>query len=379
MKKDSIKILLTGDFCPINRVEKLAINRNFIEVYNDFIDVFKESDLNIIDLECPLTLSESATNKIGPHQKAHPDCINLIKYANINAVALANNHIMDYDSEGISDTLKLCSENDVKIVGAGKTMEDAGIPLSLMLNDKKIAVLNFADNEFLSSSDNLFNCNPLDPVQNSLDIKNARQNHDFIILIIHAGNEFYELPSPRTKKLYRFLIDQGADTIVSHHTHVFSGYEIYKSKPIFYGLGNFIYDWHGKVNESWKKGFIVQLNISNQISFEIIPLKQCDDKPGIFKLNIDETREFNEKLENLNKLIANDKKLEEEFQKYCSTVFPMYNSFIEPILGPHITALKKRNLFPKLISRRKRLLLLNLARCESHREVLLNLLNKNEF
>ena len=84
-------------------------------------------------------------------------------------------------------------------------------------------------------------CSQIDPVRLFYDIAAAKKRHDYLIAVIHAGNEFYDLPSPRTKNLYRYLIDNGADAVVAHHTHRFSGYEIYKSKPIFYGLGNFIY------------------------------------------------------------------------------------------------------------------------------------------
>jgi poly-gamma-glutamate synthesis protein (capsule biosynthesis protein) len=80
----------------------------------------------------------------------------------------------------------------------------------------------------------------------------------------------------------------------------------------------------------------------------------------------------------LNSIIADDKLLETEFQKYCEQVLPMYDAFIEPYFGKIITSLRKRGLFPKLMGRRKRLLLLNITRCESHKEVLHYLLKKNE-
>jgi len=80
----------------------------------------------------------------------------------------------------------------------------------------------------------------------------------------------------------------------------------------------------------------------------------------------------------LNAIIADDVQLEARFLEYCRSVFPMYDAFLEPRFGKVITALRKRGLFPKLLSRRKRLLYLNLIRCESHREVLLKLLKKYE-
>jgi poly-gamma-glutamate synthesis protein (capsule biosynthesis protein) len=378
LKTDPIKILITGDFCPHNRIEELALKEDFGAIFNDFIDVFKGNDLNITDLECPLTESKSARPKTGPHQKAHPDCIKILKYAGISLAAMANNHMMDYDVAGAAETIELCKANEIGTVGIGKTEEDAAKPYSVSIEGKNIAILNFADNEFLSTPDGSFNCNPLNPIQYFYDIKGVRQNHEYVIVIIHAGNEFYELPSPRTKKLFRYLVDQGADVVISHHTHAFSGYELYNSKPIFYGLGNFIYDWPGKTNSRWNKGYVVRLNVKEKTDFEIIPLKQCNEVPGVFHLNSEENDVFIKEIDRLNKIIADDSQLETEFQKYCNSVNPMYDAFIEPNFGKRIASLRKRGLFPKLMSKRKRLLLLNITRCESHRDVLIRMLKQYE-
>lgn len=378
MNNNPIKILVTGDFCPINRIEELAKEKDYKSIFNDFIDVFRKNDLNVIDLECPLTKSNHARAKTGPHQKAHPDNINILKYANISLAAIANNHIMDYGSNGVIETLKLCRDNDIDTVGIGSSAEEAAIPFSRKIRDKHIAILNFADNEFISAPDRLFECNPFDPIGCFNDISKARLTHNFVIVIIHAGNEFYELPSPRTKKLYRGLIDMGADAVISHHTHAFSGYELYHSKPIFYGLGNFIYDWPGKSYSSWNKGYMVKLLLSDEVNFEIIPLKHNNEKPGVFQLDKEEKIAFSNELHQLNLIIEDDQLLESRFLDYCQSVFPMYDAFLEPYFGKLITALRKRNLFPRLISTRKRRLYLNLIRCESHRDVLLRLLQKIE-
>ena len=377
MSNQTIKVLITGDFCPINRIEKLVLESNFNAIINDFARVFQGNDLIITDLECPLTESESKRKKIGPHQKAHPVCIELLKQIGVNLVAMANNHIMDYGSGALSETLELCRLNNIAVVGVGKTPQEAADPFNFSRDGQSVAVFNMADDEFIVSPDHQFRCNPVNPVSAFYYLKKAREMHDYIIVIVHAGNEFYALPSPRTKKLYRYLVDMGADCVISHHTHAFSGYEIYKQKPIFYGLGNFIYDWPEKRNTTWNKGYIVRLLLGNGVNFELIPLKQGNENPGIFRLNSEETMEFNNEIKRLNKIIIDDDRLEADFQKYCETILPTYDSYIEPYFGKLISALRKRGLFPKLMSGRKRLLLLNIIRCESHRDVLLRMLSGN--
>ncbi len=378
MKEEAVRVLVTGDFCPMYRTEKLALKQDFDPVFNDYIEVFRDNDLNVIDLECPLTLASAIRPKTGPHQKAHPDTIQLLKYAGVHLAALANNHIMDYDSPGIRETLESCQKHDIHTVGVGTSREEAARPFSITIKGKKLAILNFADNEFLSTTDSSYQCNPIDPVRAFNDLGQVRQTHDYLLVILHAGNEFYELPSPRTKELYRYLVDLGADAIIAHHTHAFSGYEIYKSKPIFYGLGNFLYDAPGNWNSPWNHGYVVRLHLSEQVDFEIIPLKQSNEKPGVFHLDKEESDAFHQELKQLNRIIVDDDKLEAEYTKYCQSVYPMYDAFIEPPFGKYVAALRKRGLFPKLMSRKKRLLLLNLIRCESHRDVLLKMLKKYE-
>ena len=378
MNSEPIKILFAGDFCPVNRTESLALAKNYNLIFNDIIDVFVGNDINAVNLECPLTLSKSKRLKTGPHQKAHPETIEILKYAGVKLVAMANNHIMDYGSEGVEDTLRLLEMNRIKTVGIGKCFEDAAMEYSLMISDKKIAILNYAENEFLTTPDGQYCCNPLDKIKIFYDIESAKSKHDFTIVVIHGGNEYYGLPSPRIKKLCRFIVDLGADAIVNHHTHIFSGYEIYNSKPIFYGLGNFVYDWPGKRNSTWNEGYIVKLELGEAICFKIIPYTQNNEKPGVFKLNPREKELFQQKMIKLNTVIDDDERLEDEFRKYCDSVYDIYSSFIEPSFGKKIASLRRRGMFPNIMSRKKRLLFLNIARCESHRDVLIRILKKYE-
>jgi len=119
--KDYVNILITGDFCPVNRTGNLAMSKDIDLVFNDFVDVLQGNDLNIIDLECPLTSTNEARLKTGPHQKASPECIDILKYGHINVVTMANNHIMDYGSIGAKETIELCKHNGIVTIGVGNS------------------------------------------------------------------------------------------------------------------------------------------------------------------------------------------------------------------------------------------------------------------
>jgi hypothetical protein len=373
---ETIKILLTGDFCPHLRIEQLALNNQPELVFNDLLPDFQSSDLSIIDLECPLVDEGNRINKTGPHLKARPETIRLLKFAKIQLAAMANNHIRDFGEEALLKTIALCHEHGICTVGVGKNIDEARTPYTVVIKGIRIKVLNITENEWSNTFGNEAGANPLDLIKNYYDIKQASSESDVVIVIFHGGNEFYELPSPRVKETLRFYVDAGANAVISHHTHVSSGYEVYKGVPIFYSLGNFCYDSQKNPVDEWNYGYVVILKINEKIEFEIIPFVQNLTIPGVHKLLGSEKDLFLKRIHTLNKVIANDKLLEEHFIKYFNENDYRYDQIFEPYHCRIFVSLRKRGLFPSLLSKRKKRLFLNIVRCDSHRDMLLTYLNK---
>jgi poly-gamma-glutamate synthesis protein (capsule biosynthesis protein) len=371
-----IKILLTGDFCPILRIEQLALKDEPERVFNDLMTEFQSSDLNIVDLECPLVDAGTMIKKSGPHLKASPETIKLLKFANINLVAMANNHIRDYGDEGLLKTILLCKENGIDTVGVGEDIEEARLPYSVTIKGIKVKVLNITDNEWSNTNGNEPGANPLDLIKNYYDIRKAKSESDIVIVIFHGGNEFYKLPSPRMKETLHFFADAGATAVISHHTHVSSGYEVYNGIPIFYSLGNFCYDSQEKHVDEWNYGYAVILNINRKTEFEIIPFVQNSANPGVHKLSGSGKDYFLNRIYKLNDIIANDKLLQEHFIDYCKENAYRYDLIFEPYRNKFLAFFKKRGLLPSLLSNRKKRLFLNIIRCDAHRDILLAYLDK---
>ena len=184
----------------------------------------------------------------------------------------------------------------------------------------------------------------------------------------------YNLPSPRLKKTLRFFADCGADAIINHHTHCISGYEIYNSKPIFYSLGNFVFDSAGERDSLWNYGMAVKLHVSSTgISYTLYFLEQFNRQPAL-KVICEEELPFS--LGDLNKTISNDQLLHLNFKKFVQNKEKMYQSYLEPIKSRYYQALRNRGILPSLWNERKRFYLKNLISCESHREIVLNILEE---
>ena len=103
------------------------------------------------------------------------------------------------------------------------------------------------------------------------DIKKLSEKVDLVILLAHWGYEFVHIPPFGLTLEAKSFIDAGADCIIGGHSHVIQGYEIYKDKPIFYSLGNFIFD---QKLRSTRYSTILDISIDaeNTISHRFIPI-----------------------------------------------------------------------------------------------------------
>ena len=370
-----VKVIVTGDLCPINRISDLVNSNNIKEVYNDFATVLDNSDINITNLECPLYNGIDTIKKSGPNLSVDESFVKLLNEGKFNLVTLANNHIMDSGSKGLFSTMQICENSEISFVGAGSNLEDARKPYIKVINGLKIGILNFTENEFSTTNDENPGANPLNPISNYYDIKKTKKEVDFLMIIIHGGHEYYELPSPRMQETYRFFIDAGADAVVGHHTHCCSGYEIYNNKPIFYSLGNFLFDWPNKRNSVWNFGFALELNIEkNNFEFKLHPYEQNNEIAGIHLLNQIQLEKFEIKIKELNTIIGDKLLLNNYYNKFINDSKKDYLCMLQPYSSKILKALYHKNLLPSIYSKDKKRLLLNLIRCEAHRDRLIGIL-----
>lgn len=373
-----ITIGFTGDFCPWLRVEDEVKSNHWQPLFSEVKSFFEQNDLNVLDLECPLTTANKGIRKSGPHIKANPQTAAILNHLNCALVATANNHFKDYGWEGMQQTYETLTKHSISWLGSGADYKEASKTFYWEKDGTTIAFINVTENEWTTTHDASPGCHPIDLADIFYKIQEAKNNADFVVVIAHGGHEHYELPSPRMKKWYRFFVDAGANAVIAHHTHVISGYEIYKEAPIFYSLGNFCFDWQGLRNQPWNKGMIVRLGFEKgkAITFEMEFVSQNNDEAGLSLLNDTEKKAMLMHLDRLNEIILDDTLLENEFKKYAATWKPVMNAWIQPYKGKYLPSLYKRGLLPSIISENKKLLYTNLIQCESHRDILLNALKK---
>ena len=367
-KAGLFSIIIAGDLYPSSAFHEI-IQTSQHESLRELRTILKNCDLSIVNLESPLTESANFISKSGPHLNASPGHAKSIRDIGFDVVTLANNHILDMGEKGVHDTIKACAEASLKTVGAGVDLENARKPMIVKLNGFRLGILSLAENEFSVATASSAGASPLDLAENHHQIRKLLEKVDFILVVLHGGNEYYPLPRPGLVKNCRFLVDSGAGAIVCHHTHVPGGMEIYRNAPIFYGIGNFFFQKIEKPLE-WYQGYLVKLWIAcdTQARFELIPYWQCKEEINIRLMNKNEKKQFIQKLNGFSRIIKNQRLLSKKWGEYCSRerILTFYGMLglnkIECIL-------LKMGFWPFWKMSRKRLNeLLNLFRCDSHQE-----------
>lgn len=365
-----MEVVIAGDYCPIGRVAEIIKEGKYSPLLDDIRDITNKADYSIVNLECPVVMEDAhPIDKCGPNLKSDNKSIEALKWAGFDCVTLANNHFYDYGKVGVKNTLDACDEFKIDYVGGGMNIDEASITLYKDIAGKKLAIINCCEHEFSIATETSAGSNPLNIVKQYYAIKEACENADKVIVIVHGGVELFWLPSRRMIETYRFFVDAGADAIINHHQHCYSGYEVYKGTPIFYGLGNFCFDSITK-DYRWTSGYMVCLgfNESEKIEFELIPYRQCDEQARVRLIEGEEKVSFFKNLIEYNDIIADDTKRENEYLLWCAQTEGMFRNTINPVYNRLTAWLFKSPLGKKIISKRKLLQTLNYVVNESHIE-----------
>lgn len=364
-----MRVLIAGDFCPRDRVAEKFEQGDYESVFGEVKGIISEADYSIVNFECPVTKGkEKPILKQGPNLRCSEKGMEAVKWAGFNCVTLANNHFLDYGKEGVEHTLAACEKYGIETVGGGINLQNASKILYKEIEGKILAIANCCEHEFSIASEETAGANPLNPIQQYYAIKEAKEKTDYVLVIVHGGHELHQLPSPRMQEIYRFFIDAGADAVINGHQHCFSGYEVYKGKPIFYGLGNFCMDKSPiRVNEPWNYGYMVRLSINDgNIVFDIIPYEQCGEIPSVRLLK--NRIVFDARMNELNKVIVSTEALKKATDDYYKSTENKFIVAHEPYTNIWLKKLFSLHLLPSLMSKKRLLNILNFVECESQRD-----------
>lgn len=239
-------------------------------------ELLSGADITFGNLECPFSDSNVPIRE-GIVFRCLTKYVPGLLYAGFDGLSTANNHAFDQGAKQIAFTRDFLLSQNILPVGAGRNQEEAWTPAiinrknsphlpSLIKEGEGEFQVAFLAASYASHNDGGKTRNDFVARIEDLDIlkskiSNLKSENYFVIVSMHAGTEYMRHPNQEQINFARAAIDAGADVVIGHHPHWIQPIEIYKNRPIFYSLGNFVFD------QSWsqetKEGLAVRLVISD--------------------------------------------------------------------------------------------------------------------
>jgi poly-gamma-glutamate synthesis protein (capsule biosynthesis protein) len=220
----------------------------------------------IINLETSVTRSADFEPK-GINYRMHPGNVPCLSAAQIDCCVLANNHVLDWGSTGLAETLQTLADADIAVTGAGIGAAAAGRPAIIDLpGGARVVVFGMCVGSsgipwHWAAREDRPGVNLVDELSASTagafteQVASLRQPNDVVVASIHwGGNWGYDIPGDQIEFAH-VLIDSGTvDIVHGHSSHHAKAIEIYRGKPVLYGCGDFIDDYEGITGHEQYRG-----------------------------------------------------------------------------------------------------------------------------
>jgi len=254
MAASFVRLMFGGDAMLGRHVRDVMLRDGIQAPLEAIAPLLHTADLAVANLECALTGAEERWHGVPKayYFRALPDAARTLSEAGIRLVGLANNHTLDYDVQGLADTLRTLDAHGIAHTGAGPDLAWAGAPAVVPCGDVLVGMAAFCDHQddFAATDDH--------PGINWLDLHDERSAADVFaralaplhaagvrwrVLSLHWGPNWATAPAPHLRRLARAAIDVGWNVVYGHSAHVFQGIEVYRGRPILYAAGDLVDDY----------------------------------------------------------------------------------------------------------------------------------------
>lgn len=339
---------------------------------SDLARIIGDSDYAVCNFEAPVAGFGRSQEKSGPLYAQRAETLTGLKAQGFDLVLLANNHMMDFGTAGLSATMQEASKAGLDAIGAGLDFEQAYAPLVKEIQGLRFGLVNAGEAQFGvldyferngAAGYAWVNHRRIDETVRSL-----KESCDYVIVFSHAGLGRYPVPQKEWRHRYKQLCALGADVVIGSHPHVPQGYEQHNGSLIFYSLGNFYFDSR-KFPGNADSTYSVLLNFpgaGNAVTFEPVFHYRSD---GLIRLA---PEQYRADLAALNDLLGD--RYREEHDAMCEAAYRKIRGSVKLSVSPFPLERGLRAV-PKRVTRRlfgrdkpvdKETLLLHLLRNESY-------------
>ncbi|MEA5387932.1 CapA family protein [Haloarculaceae archaeon H-GB11] len=271
----ALRIGLTGDVMLGRLVDERQRRRAVTSVWGTVLDRLQRLDGLLVNLECCLSDRGRPWRRTRRafHFRANPAwAIPALEAGGVDACALANNHVLDFEVPALYDTLDHLDEAAIARAGAGRDRDDALDPAVLSVDGLDVAVVSFTDNtpEYAATATSpgtawidvdVDDAETRGTVEEEL-ARAAARDPDLLIASLHWGPNMVTAPPERFREFGRWLVAQGVDLVHGHSAHVFQGIEVVDGRPICYDTGDFVDDYAVDPDLRNDRGFLFELSVT---------------------------------------------------------------------------------------------------------------------
>ncbi len=236
---EELHMVAVGDIMLDRSVGKKINSNGCAHIIEQVAEQLCEGDITFGNLECALST-------VGAHEpfgacifRADPKTVEVLVLGGFDIVSLANNHTLNSGNAALMQTLDHLEEAGIAYVGAARERERGSHPTFFVVQDMRIGFLAYTDLTFAHESHSKVD---RDLTKMRAQVTQAKNNCSLLIVSYHWGEEYRRKPTSRQVQVAHASIEAGADVVLGHHPHILEGVEIYETRPIFYSMGNFVFD-----------------------------------------------------------------------------------------------------------------------------------------
>ncbi|MBE0416186.1 MAG: CapA family protein [Coriobacteriia bacterium] len=246
----TLTVAAVGDMHFDRRVKELIEREGGLAPLKYVADRLSAVDIAVGNLESPLSNGGTPWPNKDVHFRGDPRGIEGLRASDFTFLSLANNHILDYGTEALVDTVSALDLAGIGYAGAGIDRAAAWKPAVATYGDTTVAFLSFSHilpAGFIATDSKA----GLAPGRTDMSavteaIRTAKEEHDYVLVSFHWGVEYVDDANADQVRDARAAIDAGADMVLSHHPHVIQGIEFYNDGFIAYSLGDFVFDHYSR-------------------------------------------------------------------------------------------------------------------------------------
>ncbi|GGE81668.1 CapA family protein [Priestia taiwanensis] len=219
---------------------------NFHPMFEEVKPFLTQADITIANQESVVGGSEIGISSY-PSFNSPYEVADAMKDAGIDIVSLANNHTLDRGEKAIRNALAYWKSLDVLTIGSHTSFEDAKRIPTLKKNDITFSFLNYTygTNGIRVPKGKEYLVNYIDETKMKHDIQQAKTQSDVVVVALHFGKEYENIPNKEQQKLAQYLADEGVHIILGSHAHVLQPPAFLTGKNgnktyITYSMGNFL-------------------------------------------------------------------------------------------------------------------------------------------